>query len=425
MKNLVLFIFILTLHWLQAQASKVEVITLPEGGFELRYNGEPYYIKGAGGTIKLDELKEYGGNSIRTWGISDETDKILDEAHKRGLTVCFGIWMGQERQGFDYSNEDAVKGQLEEFRRIVRKYKDHPAILLWGVGNEMDLDYTNFEVWKHLEAICKMIKEEDPNHPTMSVTAGIDVGKIKLINRYTPSLDILGVNTYGDISYLPKAIRVFGWQKPYVVAEWGPYGYWEVEKTTWGASMEETSTQKAETYRKSMEAIMGDPQNCLGSYVFLWGNKQEHTATWFNLFLETGEQTDVMDVLIRGWSGKEPKNRAPNIHEFKLDGRIANNNIQFKKLQTVQASVKAVDPDGDNLTYIWQVVPESTDKKSGGDAEIAPKPLRGIFKRNTRRLSEVEFTIPNKAGQYRLFLYVFDGQNNVATANIPFLIEDE
>ncbi|MGB1039283.1 MAG: glycoside hydrolase family 2 TIM barrel-domain containing protein [Flavobacteriales bacterium] len=211
MKKIVTYI-ILNLVFLGAFASKVEVKTT-ENGFQLLKDGKPYYIKGAGGTVELEKLKSYGGNSIRTWGISPETDAILEEAHKNGITVTFGIWMGQERQGFDYSNEGAIKAQVEEFRRVVRKYKNHPAILLWGVGNEMDLDYTNFDVWKYLEELVKMIHEEDPNHPTMAVTAGLDVAEVKLINKHTPSLDILGVNTYGDISYLPEAIKVYGWKK--------------------------------------------------------------------------------------------------------------------------------------------------------------------------------------------------------------------
>lgn len=423
--KILISILLLFTTFIFAQPSKVEIRQNTNGAFELIRNGEPYYIQGAGGTVKLDELKNYGGNSIRTWGIADDTDKILDEAHKRGLTVCFGIWMGQERQGFDYSNEDAVKGQLEEFRRVVRKYKDHPAILLWGVGNEMDLEYSNFEVWKYLEEICLMIRQEDPNHPTMAVTAGIDVGEIKLINKYTPSLDILGVNTYGDISYLPKALEMYGWEKPYIVAEWGPYGYWEVEKTKWDAAIEETSSEKALTYKKSLDVILSNKKNCLGSYVFLWGNKQEHTATWFNLFLESGEQTEVMDILIRAWSGKEPSNRAPNIKNFTVQGKVASQNIVVKPNQEMKASVASVDPDNDKLIYIWQVVPESTDKKSGGDAEIAPKPLRGVFKKGTRKQNSVTFVAPKKTGAYRLFIYIFDGNNNVATGNIPFYIQDE
>jgi hypothetical protein len=404
-------------------ASKVEIISTDKG-FQLLRNGEPYYINGAGGTVKLEELKKYGGNSIRTWGIDANTDKVLEEAHKLGLTVTFGMWMGQERQGFDYSNENAVKSQLEEFRRIVRKYKDHPAILIWGVGNEMDLEYTNFDVWKHLEEICKMIKEEDPNHPTMAVTAGLDAAEIKLINKYTPSLDILGVNTYGDISYLPEAIRMYGWERPYIVAEWGPYGWWEVEKTGWGASIEETSTQKAETYKKSLDAILGDKEMCLGSYTFLWGHKQEHTSTWFGLFLLTGEQTQVMDVLITGWSGKEPENKAPSIKEFQLSGKKSSDNIKILAGTPMNASVQAFDPDGDKLKYVWQIVPESTDKKTGGDAERAPSPLKGIFNKGTREKDKVDFTSPQKPGQYRLFLFVYDGNNNVATGNIPFLVTE-
>ena len=403
------------------QASKVEIVK-NEKGYQLLKDGDPYYINGAGGTVEMEKLKAYGGNSVRTWGVDDNTDEILDEAHKLGLTVTFGIWMGQERQGFDYTNKAAVKAQLETFRAVVRKYKDHPAILLWGVGNEMDLDYSNFDVWKHLEDICKMIHEEDPNHPTMAVTAGLDVAEVKLINKYTPSLDILGINTYGNISYIPETIRVFGWEKPYVVAEWGPYGWWEVQKTQWGASIEETSTQKAQTYKASIDAILSDKENCLGSYVFLWGHKQEHTSTWFNLFTPDGKETEVMDILIYSWSGKEPENYAPSMQNFKLNDQLPTQNITVSPLEKMKATVNVSDKENEELIYKWQVIPESTDKKTGGDKEIAPKPLNGIFRKASRSQNEVSFAAPSVEGEYRLFLFVSDGHDNVATGNIPFKI---
>lgn len=416
----ILILILISFSYITGFSSKVEVIKTKKG-FQLLKDGKPYYINGAGGTTELSKLKSYGGNSIRTWGIDSKTDEILDEAHKNGLTVTFGIWMGQERQGFDYSNEGAVKAQLEEFRRVVRKYKDHPAILLWGVGNEMDLDYTNFDVWKYLEQICQMVHEEDPNHPTMAVTAGLDVAEIKLINKFTPSLDILGVNTYGDISYLPKAVKVYGWNKAYVVAEWGPYGWWEVAKTKWGASIEETSSQKAETYSKSMDAILSDKDNCLGSYVFLWGQKQEHTSTWFGLFTEEGDETEVMDILIKSWSNREPDNYAPSIHNFKLNNKIPSDNITAKEASKMIASVEIKDKDNDELKYEWAIIPESTDKKTGGDAERSPKPIKGILKKSDQKKNQISFNAPKK-GQYRLFLFVHDGNGNVATGNIPFII---
>ena len=400
--------------------SKVE-IAHTKNGYHLIKNGKPYYIKGAGGTVNLEKLKKYGGNSIRTWGVDAQTDKTLADAQKYDLTVCFGIWIGQERQGFDYSNKQAMDSQLKMVREIVRKYKNHPSILIWGVGNEMDLDYSNFEVWKHMEEVCKVVKEEDPNHPTMLVTAGLDVGEVKLINEHTPSLDILGINTYGNISYLKDAIKMYDWKKPYIVAEWGPYGWWEVGKTSWGAALEETSSEKAKTYQASFTSILKDTSTCLGSYVFLWGQKQETTSTWFSMFTQEGEETEVMDIMIKGWTGKKPDNGAPSISNFTLCDKKGHKNITQKINTPLKAYVDISDPDGDQIHYQWQVMPESTDKKTGGDKEKAPKPLRGIFKRSDTKKNTVTFYI-SSPGEYRLFIFGKDGNENVATGNIPFKI---
>ena len=420
MRNSILLIMSSICLPLMVFGSKVKIVQ-NQKGYQLLRDGKPYYIRGAGGTENLEKLKKYGGNSIRTWGIDAQTDKILDDAQKHNLTVCFGIWIGQERQGFDYSNKEALASQLKMVRETVRKYKNHPSILIWGVGNEMDLDYTNFEVWKHMEEVCKVVKEEDPNHPTMLVTAGLDVAEVKLIKQHTPSLDILGINTYGNISYLKDAINMYDWNKPYIVAEWGPYGWWEVGKTSWGAAIEETSSEKAITYKASLTSILNDTSTCLGSYVFLWGQKQETTSTWFSMFTEEGEETEVMDIMIKGWTGKKPKNRAPSISNFTLSDKKGHNNIIQKVSTVLQAHVDISDPDKDEILYQWQVIPESTDKKTGGDKEKAPKPLRGVFKKSDTKKNTVKFSI-SSPGEYRLFIFAKDGNGNVATGNIPFKI---
>lgn len=402
--------------------SKVEIVK-EDGNYKLLRDGSPYYINGAGGSQYLERLSDYGGNSIRTWGVDEQTDQLLEKAHKLNLSVCFGIWIGQERQGFDYSNKQALEAQLEMVRLTVRKYKDHPSILLWGVGNEMDLDYSNFDVWKHMEEVIKIVKQEDPDHPTMIVTAGLDVAEIKLIQKYTPSLDILGINTYGNISYIPDAIDMYGWNKPYIIAEWGPYGWWEVPKTKWGAAIEETSTEKMHTYKASLESISSSDSKCLGSYVFLWGQKQETTSTWFGLFTQEGEETEVMDMLMEAWSGEAPENKSPGIKNFKLNLQKAADNISVKVYEKLTATVEIEDPDGDAIQYVWQVIPESKDKKTGGDKEKAPKALKGVFTKKDQTSNTVTFSI-SKPGQYRLFLFAKDGNANVATGNIPFKITE-
>jgi len=88
----------------------------------------------------------------------------------------------------------------------------------------------------------------------------------------------------------------------------------------------------------------------------------------------------------------------------------------------LRASVIIMDPDGDDIEYIWQIIPESTDKKSGGDKEKSPQPIKGIFKKSDSSKNNIIFKV-SKSGQYRLFLFAKDGQGNVATGNLPFLIE--
>ncbi|MFN6090912.1 MAG: glycoside hydrolase family 2 TIM barrel-domain containing protein, partial [Bacteroidota bacterium] len=112
-----------------------------ESGYQLYRNGLPYYVKGVGGDVNLDLAVQIGANSIRTWGI-DNAQQILDDAQKHGMTVMLGLWLQHERHGFDYNNTEKVKIQLEHFKRVIDKFKNHPALLMWGIGNELDLQYT-------------------------------------------------------------------------------------------------------------------------------------------------------------------------------------------------------------------------------------------------------------------------------------------
>lgn len=75
------------------------------------------------------------------------------------------------------------------------------------------------------------------------------------------------------------------------------------------------------------------------------------------------------------------------------------------------------DPDGDKLTTRWELLHESTDLKEGGDREERPKAIAGLIE-NEDQLS-TQLRAPSEEGAYRLFVYVSDGHNNVATANIP------
>ncbi len=384
-------------------------------------DGEPYYVRGVGGHVYLDEAVALGANSIRTWGI-DNAKNVLDEAHSKGLTVMLGFWMGHERHGYDYSDAWAVEDQFKAFQKIVRELKDHPALLCWGVGNEMDLFYTDFNVWDAVERIAAMIKEEDPNHPSCVVTAGLDVAEVQMIQERAPSIDILGVNTYGDVENLITRMEMFGWDKPYMVTEWGPNGHWEVFKTTWGAPVEQTSSEKAASYKhRYLDCIAADKESCVGSYVFLWGQKQETTPTWYGVFLEDGSQTEALDNLHRAWKGEEPPNRAPVIASFTLNDQTAYDSVTLSPGQKVPVTALITDPDGDELTFTWELLPESQFTKAGGDVERRPDAVQAAVSGGSDGKGMMR--MPRIRGAYRLFVYAHDGKGSAATANLPFYIE--
>ena len=129
--------------------------------FQLLRAGQPYFVKGAGGSQYSDRIAAYGGNSIRTWG-TNQGQQVLDTAQQYGLTVLMGLDVARERHGFNYEDTAAVNRQLQTLRAEVLKYKDHPALLAWGIGNELNLQYKNPRVWNAVNEISKMIHAVEP-----------------------------------------------------------------------------------------------------------------------------------------------------------------------------------------------------------------------------------------------------------------------
>jgi hypothetical protein len=397
-------------------------VAASDTGFILPRGGKPYFIKGAGGTNYMDRLANYGGNSIRTWD-SKNGDDVLNKANNLGLTVTMGLNVARERHGFDYNDTAAVKQQLENLRQEVHKYKNYPALLIWGIGNELNLEYKNPKVWDAVNVIAKMIHQEDPNHPVTTMLAGVNKREIDFIKARCPDLDLLSVQVYGGLARVPQALRAAGWDGPYMVTEWGPTGHWESMQTPWKASIEETSSQKAAVYKSRYEASIKQDKRCVGSYVFLWGQKQERTPTWYGLFTEQGEESEVIDVMQYLWTGSWPNNRAPHIDSLLLNNKKASDIVYLQPDQDYKITVFANDPNQYKLTARWELLPESTDLKNGGDRESRPEAIPASIV--VKNLNEAILKTPKKEGPYRLFLYLSDGHNKVATANIPFYVKSE
>ncbi len=391
--------------------------------------GKPYYVNGAAGHGHLDLLKKLGGNSVRTWSVHEfETSSLLKEADALHITIAAGLAMEPPRHGFNYADAAAVKTQYDRAIAAVEKYKNEPAVLVWGIGNEMEADGTDPAIWKAVNDIAREIHRRDPNHPTMTVIAGAGKENVKLINfmKYCPDVDILGINSYGGMATVLEDVTATKLNRPYLVTEFGPLGWWERAKTAWGAPFEQTSTEKAATYRRSYEHSIRDAsKKCLGSYAFLWGWKQERTHTWFNMLLpdlntlDSVNKTAAADVISYEWTGRWPANRAPEISSITTS--VAEKEVAPG--QEVIAKVRADDPEHDRLVFDWQVREETSDPREGGDAEAVPPVVPDSIVKQSG--SQITFRTPEKPGAYRLFVEVRDGKGNVATANVPFYIKKD
>lgn len=400
-----------------AQAIPVE-LRQTEAGWQLLRGGEPYFIRGAGGTGSLAQLAAAGANSVRTWGAED-LDALLDEAHALGLSVTVGIWLGHRRHGFDYNDPAQVAQQLERARAAVLRYRDHPALLLWGVGNEMEgfADGDDPAVWAAVNDVAAMIKRLDPLHPTMTVTAEIGGARVASVRDLCPAIDIHGINSYGGAPSLVGRYREAGGTKPFVLTEFGPPGPWESATTAWGAPQELTSTDKAAFYRQAyQQAVVAAPGLALGAYAFNWGAKMEGTSTWFGMFLADGARLGAIDAMTELWSGAAPQDRAPTVAPLRLQGET-----EVAPGARLRVAADAADPEGGPLRARWALRQESGEYLTGGDfrpqlPDIEDAILAG-------EADGARIRMPREPGGYRLFLYVYDEAGNAATANLPLRVK--
>lgn len=382
-----------------------------EAGWQLLRNGEPYAVIGAGfgGDIEnLDLLAAAGANSIRTWSTED-AGLLLDEAMDRGMTVMLGVWLGHASHGFDYEDPEQVATQLAEARRAVTRYRNHPALLAWGVGNEMEMGNDTPALWAAVEDVAAMIQEVDPNHPTVVVTAELGEANDARIRELAPSIDIWGINSYNGIYSLAERLSARGWDGPILITEFGQGGGWEVAKTDWGAPVEANSRDRAHAYREAWNAVTSDPRS-LGGYAFHWGNNTRPLDTWYALLTPTGGLTEAALALYDVWGGTAPEDAAPRFDAW----TFSHEGQRVAPGEPLSAALEAshVRP----LRYTWVVHQDSLDDGSG-----AGTPLLCASEESERFV----FDAPLLPGPYRVLGVARDAQGGAAMASGRFFVEGD
>ena len=411
---------------MRAAAVEVTISKDDKGNFTLVRGGQPYFIRGAGGTDHLALLKECGGNSIRTWGIESlekqvDGKRLIDRCADLGLTVAAGIWIGHASQGFDYSNPVQIRRQRDAVRAAVRKYKDCPALLVWGLGNEMEgptSDGRDAQVWKELNKLAAIVKEEDPHHPVMTVIAGAARHQSK---EHSPIL---------SEPRRPRRERLRRRRRSGRCGEGGGVAETVRASRVWPLGTLGSSQDPMGRSDRTIEPRKGRRLLRHGEIAYRGRGGRQPGQLLLPLGTEAGNHLDLV------WHVSQVgrKTAAGRCHVPRLDRQVAGEPLPARcsfrvgvegsrrcagKLYV--ARMKAADPDGDKLSWEWTVTAESTDIRVGGDKESVPRSFPKAVE--SAKNGEAAIRTPNKPGNYRVFAIVRDGKGGASVENFCFRVE--
>ncbi len=173
-------------------------------------------------------MAQMGINVVRVYhdfGTGADAIKILDMLYQYGIKVIMTVDSPLSTVIADETNISAV----------VNAYKNHPAILMWSVGNEWDLVQGNGKYyWKYntledaaafVERAAQTIKLLDPNHPVTTVVADSTAAKTAA-SSLVPHVDVWGINVYRGQTF---GEAISQWEltsnKPFYIGEYGADSY--------------------------------------------------------------------------------------------------------------------------------------------------------------------------------------------------------
>ncbi|WP_282054665.1 glycoside hydrolase family 2 TIM barrel-domain containing protein [Maribacter luteus] len=398
-----------------------------EGGvFQLYRNGQPFYIKGAAGISHFNDLGTIGGNTIRVYDTLNLL-AVLNEAEKNNLAVIVDIPLPNYNEKYSYYKDQEMNNvRKAKVRHLVRRFRNHPALLFWNLGNELYYPIKLFpnDFIKAFNELIDIIHTEDPDH--LVGTAVLGRGRISKLSMmlHSPKLDLVGYNIFGKIKDIRSSVffnSVMSGSFPYYISEWGIDGNWETPTTKWGASIEPTSTKKNEQLRdRYVNHVINVGDNCLGNLVFYWGQKHECTYTWFNMYAEEGKKTEMVATMNDLWKGRNEKQPDIGLEYMLVDGLGAPSSILLSPGTLTKAELKLNKNHKEGLVVRWELYPDHCNLKGIRNEIKEPKRISKAIVSN-KGLTAL-FETPKAEGPYRLYAYLEDQDGYVASCNTPFYV---
>ena len=207
-------------------------------------NGEPVKMKGVclhhdGGSVgaavpvgvwerRLKSLKEMGCNAIRC-SHNPPAPEFLDLCDRMGFLVideAFDKW--GVSIGWKDFNRHFEQGWEADLEAMIRRDRNHPCVVMWSVGNENGVVWTEpfFDTYRKL---AEFVKKEDPTRPVTAALRPVDPPEDNktmevMISSLLPMLKVLDVPNLNYQEHLYEAIRAALPNRPILGSE--TYGYY-------------------------------------------------------------------------------------------------------------------------------------------------------------------------------------------------------
>lgn len=389
-------------------------------------------IRGVCGDRDLARLASLGVNTVRGYTIEEPAAmrQKLDDAHALGIKMIVSEWMphhgeNKGKDGGKWTFDYTEKGD-QMVANLIRKVEgigDHPAILMWGLGNEVHLDEPYLRVVNRMSV---EIHKRFPHQVTSLTMINAKPEHIQKIKEFAPDLDVLGVQCYsrgavrGGIKNAEKQ-----WGKPFYLSEFNTNGPWNFDKTAWGVELDEPVTKKVSDLRDCYVAI-DESSLCLGSTVFVWGH---YTAgdrpTYFSLLLDPDPEgkrergafdhlltTPQADVMTEHFTGRPIQgNRAPVLS--KLEFADGTKSRLAAPGESMPLHLAAEDSNADEIVFVTWILQAKTRKVttvSGPTTQPSG--------------SRAAVVAPAAPGEYLILVYALDYQGGASGSVLPFKVPD-
>ncbi len=190
----------------------------------------------ASASPKIQALHKKGSEGALLYNHAPNKKLLRDLFKTYGIRVAMGDLLGAYvvgsgadwDEGTDYLDASQRKKMLSSVEEMVREFKDEPYILMWVLGNENNYkDFTHTNAAQNPKAYAEfvnqaaqLIKKLDPHHPV--ALANGDLQLIFAYSKYTPSIDIFGLNSYRDHGFGGMWEQVASrYPKPVLLTEYG------------------------------------------------------------------------------------------------------------------------------------------------------------------------------------------------------------